>query len=219
MSGAGEGGRLTYTPIAWLALALGVAGARPPHRIDDARHDPAVAYRRAGVALLACASVAGAIVLDTELRAARFAERDMRALAQALPSWSATHSGLTLLIVPEREGAIVTARNAQGALALPPVQPEPLLHRVLPTLPAEIALRHDQLSSGLATRLAELRPSEVDAAALAQLFERAAPRWPDHYACWSPTARRVIEFSAPEPADRARWIDALRQASAQCGLE
>ena len=219
MSGAGEGGRLTYTPIAWLALALGVAGARPLQGIGESAHDSPAAYRRAGVALLACASIAGAIVLDTELRAARFAQRDMRALAQALPPWSATHSGLTLLIVPEREGAVVTARNAQGAIALPPVQPEPLLHRVLPTLPEEIALRHDQLSSGLATRLAELRPSQVDAAELTRLSERAAPRWPDHYACWSPTARQVTEFSAPEPADRARWIGALRQASARCGLE
>lgn len=219
MSGAGEGGRLTYTPIAWLALALGVAGARPLHGTDASAHDPPPAYRRAGLALLACASIAGAIVLDAELRVAQFAERDMRALVQALPPWSATHPGLTLLIVPEREGAVVAARNAQGALALPPVQPEPLLHRVLPTLPEEIALRHDQLSSGLATRLAELRPSQVDAAVLTQLLERATPRWPDHYACWSPNARQLTEFSAPEPADRARWIGALRQASARCDLE
>ena len=51
MGHTGEGGRLTYSPIAWLALALGVAGAGPGITADRrARRD----WRRpAGLALLA----------------------------------------------------------------------------------------------------------------------------------------------------------------------
>lgn len=217
MMGTGEGGRLAYSPIAWLALALGVAGARLAPASDRERHEPL--YRHAGTALLACAAIAGAWVLEDELRAAFSAQRDMRALAEALPDWSAAHAGLTLLLVPERDGAVVTARNGQGGLVMPPVQREPLLHRVLPTLPREIESRHENFAGGLATRIDRIRPSHVDAETLAQLFVPDAPRWPDHYACWSPAERRMVEFSAPDPADRARWIGALRQASARCGLE
>jgi hypothetical protein len=168
------------------------------------------------VALVASASIVGAWVLERELEHARNAERDMRALVRALPDWARSHPGLTLLLVDEQDGPVVTARNAQGGIVMPPVQRRPLLHRVLPTLPSEIALRHDQMSAGLATRLDAVRPARVDAETLAQLLAPDATRWPDTYACWSSRDGRILAFTAPDPADRARWVTGLGQASSQC---
>jgi hypothetical protein len=61
MAATGEGGRLGYTPVAWLAFALGVAGGRPAAGDIAARHRPT--YADLGLALLVCATVVGAAVL------------------------------------------------------------------------------------------------------------------------------------------------------------
>ena len=207
----GEGGRLLYSPIAWLALALGVAGATPVASGMRRRRTP-----RAGVVVLTLAAIAGATLLETVLSRALRVEDDMRLLADSIGGFARDHPGLTLLVIPEQEGPVVTGRNAQGALALPPLQSQPLLHRVLPTLPGEIGVRHEQLSAGLATRLDALRPSRIDAAASTQLSRPDAPRWPDHYACWSGRERRIVELPPPDTLAREGWVAALQQASSRC---
>ena len=84
------------------------------------------------------------------------------ALVAAAAEWAYGHNGTTLLIVPERAGSVPLLRNAHS-FVLPPVQADhPLLHKVLPTLPGEIPLRHDQLRSGLATQLNQLAPTYFD---------------------------------------------------------
>jgi hypothetical protein len=214
MPASGEGGRLAYTPVAWLALAIGVAGAEPAADIgpgEDHRW-----YRRAGLALLACATFAGTWVLQGELRMARSAQNQVRDIVNASREWAITHAGLTLLVIEQNYGPIVTTRNAQAWLVLPPVQPTPLLHRVLPTLPAELGSRHDQLLAGLATRLDKVRPSRLDGDELSRLFEHDAARWPEHYACWSQHKHRFVELAAPDPSDRARWTAALLDGSGRC---
>ncbi|HKP66000.1 MAG TPA: hypothetical protein VJX31_05200, partial [Casimicrobiaceae bacterium] len=169
MNPSGEGGRLTYSPFAWLCLAVGVASAAPLAATDRAARS---LTRRAGTAGLVVATIIGTFVLDRELRVARDAMDDLHALANAIRDWPNGHAGLTLLVIDGERGPVVTGRNAQGGLVLPPIQPQPMLHRVLPALPAEIELRYDQLRAGLATRLAAQRPSFVDAAILKEL---AAP--------------------------------------------
>jgi len=99
---------------------------------------------------------------------------------------------------------------------MPPLQREPLLHRVLPTVPREVDARHGQLEAGLASRLETLRPARVDAQTLARIFAPDTARWPDRYACWSTTERRVIDLPAPDPHDRARWVGELERAAEQC---
>ncbi len=216
MSGSGEQGRLFYTPVAWLALAFGVAGARPGDILDA--HEKCARYRLAGIGLLACATATGAWVVEPELRLALAAQRNVRALADATRAWAESHAGITLLVVEELYGPVVTMRNAQGGLVMPPVQPLPLLHRVLPTLPTEIELRYEQLSTGLATRLDKIRPSGADAEALRQIFDRDAARWPDHYACWSARGSTIIEVPAPHSSDRERWIATLREELEACSI-
>jgi hypothetical protein len=214
MGDTGEGGRLAYTPIAWLALALGVSGAAPGSGVEARGRREAA--RPLGIALLLFACVAGAWVLERELAFASRAEDAMRALAKALPAWAGRHPGLTLLVIPEHDGPVITGRNAQAGLVMPPLQREPLLHRVLPTVPREIDVRYGQLAGGLASRLEALRPARVDAQMLARLLAPDTARWPDRYACWSSTMRRIVDLPAPDPAVRTRWVDALEHAGEQC---
>ena len=214
MVASGEGGRITYTPTAWLALAIGVAGAKPTlHASPKEIHER---YARAGLGLLVCATIAGAWVLQGELRTARSAQNLVRNIVNGSREWAVTHPGLTLLMLEENYGPIVTTRPAQGWLMLPPVQPTPLLHRVLPTLSAELDARYDQLSAGLATRLDKIRPSRLDADEIKRLFVHDTAHWPEHYACWSARTDGIVEFAAPDPSDRTRWTTALRDALGQC---
>jgi hypothetical protein len=155
-------------------------------------------------------------VLQGELRTASSAQGLVRDIVNASRAWAATHPGLTLLVIDERYGPVVTTRNAQAWLVMPPIQPEPLLHRVLPTLPQELNSRYDQLSAGLATRLDKIRPSRLDADELGLLFERDTARWPEWYACWSEPARGLVALAAPEPSDRAQWTEALRDGLRKC---
>jgi hypothetical protein len=214
MPASGEGGRLTYTPVAWLALAIGVAAAEPASDTGPGEGHPW--YRRAGLALLACATVAGTWVLQSELRTARSAQNLVRDMVNASREWAATHPGLTLLVIEQNYGAVVTTRNAQAWLVLPPIQPTPLLHRVLPTPAAELGARHDQLLAGLATRLNKVRPSRLDGDELSRLFEQDAAHWPEHYACWSRHTHRFVELAAPDPSDRTSWAAALLDGFGRC---
>jgi hypothetical protein len=140
----------------------------------------------------------------------------VRDLVDASREWAATHPGLTLLAIEETDGAVVTTRNAQAWLVMPPVQPRPLLYRVLPTLPKEFESRHSQLAAGLARRLDIVRPSRLDGQELARLLEPDDPRWPDHYACWSTRAWRIVELAAPGHDDRAQWAEVLREGLRRC---
>jgi hypothetical protein len=214
MPASGEGGRLAYTPIAWLALAIGVAGSEPSSDIGPGERHPR--YRGAGLALLACATLAGTWVLQGELRTARSAQNQVRDIVNASREWVVTHAGLTLLMIEQNYGPIVTTRNAQAWLVLPPIQPTPLLDRVLPTLPAELGPRHDQLLAGLATRLGKVRPSRLDGDELARLFEHDAVHWPEYYACWSRHKHRFIELAAPDPSDATKWAAALLDGLGRC---
>jgi hypothetical protein len=91
-----------------------------------------------------------------------------------------------------------------------------MLHPVLPTLPAEIELRYDQLRAGLATRLDAMQPSFVDATVLKELAAPDASRWPDFYACWSAREARIVELAAPDTAQRNEWAMNVRQSASRC---
>jgi hypothetical protein len=212
---SGEGGRLAYGPLAWLALAIGVSCAR-------ARVGTGTAWEaRIRVVFLASSIVAcivSAWILTTIMGSARGAQDNMRLLTRGLPEWAATHHGLTLLIVPDHVGPIVFGRNGHGGLVMPPFQSRPLMHRVLPTLPAEIPARYGQLNGGLATRLAEEPPPRSSTDALDRLRRPAVARWPDYYACWSQQRLQILEMTVPRPVSERVWSgDLLEAVRMTCG--
>ena len=212
----GEGGRLSYGPVAWLALALGVALSRPAETATGDRGSQRA--RIAGTMLLAATVATGTWVLNGELREARSTQDEVRTMTLASRPWADAHPGLTLLIIPELHGPVIANRNGHGALILPPVQPQPLWHRILPTLPADIPLRHEQLANGYATRLESIRPSTAEPDVIRRLFEPDVPRWPEHYACWDAASRKIVELAAPEPLQPVDWVAALRREMASCRL-
>lgn len=206
MPGGGEGGRVLLNPMAWLAVALGlgVAGAQRG--------------RNALVALAAASAIAGALALHGIVTRTLAAQDEVRAIATAIPDWAARHPGLTLLLLPERLGAVVATNNAQGGLVLPPVQAASYIDRVLPTLPREVADRHARFANGLATQLRTLHPAAVDAAMLAAFLQPAAAAWPAHAACWSVQRRAIVPMPLPPIADAASWTSALAASAAACGI-
>ena len=215
MSSLGEGGRLSYGPVAWLALAAGVFMARPLSLQSDSPRRSLAGS--AATAAFALALVTGSGVLYAHLRDAWTAQAGMRAITLAVPAWAGSHAGLTMLLVPDHAGAIVMARNAQGGMVLEPIQREPYLHRVLPTLPSEIQLRQEQFCHGMAQRLEMVRPRLADARTLAAISERADAVWPKHVACWSRSQQKIVPLLAP-PMDATceAWLASIRTGIENC---
>ena len=209
----GEGGRLSYGPVAWLALAIGIFLSRPLTLMESPSRSRSVALASAILAILV-----GATVLWAQLSVAWYAQDGMRALTTAMRTWPETHPGLTMLIVPENDGAIVLTRNAQGGMALVPIQPAPQLHRVLPTLQSELALRRDQFCNGLVTRLELIQPRVGDEATLKALVQPAETRWPAHIACWSKAEKRIVALSVPSANTSCNaWLEPVtRQVNERC---
>lgn len=207
LSSSGESGRLLYGPVMWLALGLGlllvrVAGKR------------SIAWKASwGLALLA--ALAGAAILQSTIRQVTDAQRGSRALVAALAQLASSRDSLSMVIIPENQGATVLYRNGQGGLVLPPIQERPILHRVLPSLPHDIPLRYDQFATGLAKRLDETVPANAEPAAVEDLLVPDEARWPQ-VLCWQPGERRLVELPAADPSRREQWIRQTRSAARAC---
>ena len=214
MSSNGEGGRLGYGPIAWLAIAIGVSLSR--------EQSPSLRSARFQLACTACLTIAlltGCATLWGQLRGVWDAQRGMRMITQSVVPWAESHPGLTMLLVPDSDGVVVMARNAQAGLVLEPIQTQPYLHRVLPTLSTEVQLRQEQFCQGMAQRLEIVRPRFAGARELASLAERAETVWPRHVACWSLSQRKIIPLLAP-PLDATcdAWLSSIRAEVDKCDL-
>lgn len=204
---SGEGGRLLYGPASWLALGMGLLLVRAPGASS-------IAWKAAG-ALALLAALAGGAILQSTIRQVTDAQQGSRALVAALAQLAAGRDSLSMVIVPENQGPTVLYRNGQGGLVLPPVQPRPLLHRVIPSLPRDIPGRYDEFAGGLATRLGEVVPANAEAATLEDLRVRGEARWPP-VLCWVPGERRLVELPRPDPSRRDEWIRQTRSAARAC---
>ncbi len=203
LAATGEGGRLTYSPICWLAVAAGVAlaGAISGKRVPWLPH-----------ALLASLIVCGGIVLHSIIRQAGEAQSTTRAIAQSISTWSANNTGHAMLIIPEMMNFVVATRNAQGGLAMPPVQPLGLAHRVMPTLVSELPTRYDQYRNGMATQLAANPPVRFDEKSIATMLSPADASWPTEFLCWPASARSLQKLSPPQASGREAWVNDLRRS-------
>lgn len=205
LEAGGEGGRLSYGPLAWLmtGIGLGLSAAMP---------------RALPLVLLAACVAGGAILTRQQLDHYRHVQDGVAELVALIPAHVEQHPGLTLLLLPDRVDFVVAFRNAQGGLVMPPLQQRPLLHRVLPTLPHELGLRQRQLANGLATRLKEVRPRTVEPDVMRSLFEPAEATPFDHLACWDARRRRLIVLE--DALDRKRdRVDSARAHFDRCNLE
>ena len=214
MSPSGEGGRLAYGPMAWLAITVGVAmaGTMVP---------PLGAYPRwvaaASAATMVAAIASGSAALWQTNLSVLDAQANMRAMTQSIPSWAESHPGMTMLFVPENNGAVVLSRNAQGSIALEPIQKQPYLHRVLPTLASEIQYRQAYFCGGMARRLEIFRQHLTRINRQDANLDPPDNIWPTHAACWSRSRAMIVSLPAPAmDVTCAAWIATLRSDIENC---
>ncbi len=205
LEASGEGGRLAYGPLAWWFAGLGLALA-------------GMVTSRPAIALLVVCVTFSAVVTSQQLSHYRHVQDSMAELVNKLPDHVEQHPGLTLLLVPDRVDFVVAFRNAQGGVVMPPLQDQPMLHRILLTLPEEIALRQQQLAGGLAARLHDIQPRTLEPETLQALFEPDEARPIDHLACWNARERRLIVLESPGDEGQD-WIASIQHQARHCDLQ
>lgn len=194
LSNSGEGGRLLYGSLAWASLAIG-ALAQPLMPQKKSPENKSPNNKSVFTLAIACWAIvlsSSILLLQNQIGQFRNAQQNNFRLSQAIPDWAEHHPGLTVLIVPDRLASVVALRNAQGALAMPPIQPEPYLHRVLPTLTTEVQNRPGQFQQGLAWQLTEQPPQNLNTPTLARLFQPGPSRLPDRIACWNGQTGTIV---------------------------
>ena len=217
LAGNGEGGRLLYSPLAWLALAIGVLSARPADSMPQRPRQ----MRQLANAVLALAIVVGVAVLQPLLAKVWAVQSALAQTAAALPQAALRHPAGVLLLLPDAVGPVVAARNGQAAFVLRPLQSRGLIDRVMPTLPREVQSRHAQYLDGLLDQLQAANLQHFDPGVVFPKPPNMRAQWPSRIACWSTGQGRLIEFPAPAADDAARWAkgilaDARKQG---CWLE
>ncbi len=214
LSSTGEGGRLSYGPVAWLGLVVGVlmSPARPLTKAQYWRFF--TAFVVFSVALLT-----GGGVLWSHLDKVWQAQARMQFITRSIPMWAETHQGITMLMVPDNDGVVVMARNAQAGIVLEPVQKQAYLHRVVPTLSSEVQMRQEQFCRGMAQRLQVVRPRFANSETLAAIVVPAGTVWPNHVACWSKSQQKFVSLRIP-PIDASchAWMTSIRSDIENCQL-
>ena len=169
----GEGGRVLYALAAIAALTIAL-----PLRSADRR-------LRAASWLVVIVLIGSSLILTRGAVERRVeAGAEMRALVSVLAKTAdATPDGsYAFVIVPDRIGSIPFARNAQGGLMSPPVQPRPLSTKLMvqleDALPGWPALFEQNAIGRLKSRAARRRGRAVVAGhpRPVLLLEHAAPR-------------------------------------------
>ena len=219
LSARGEGGRLFYTTGAWiaiwLALPLSAAVSGPPLRIHN--------WMR-WYALIALIFVgAQAVLLNAALRDWRRAGAQMQQLVDALPPLERqlADDRYALVFAPDSIGAVPFARNANGAIVLPPIQQRPLLKKMLVFLPADIPAIPGLLGRRLIATLKESGLDEADARMRkAHPTEDPSTLWPTDFFCWRTDTAELMPVMVGEPwRNPVQWptvaSEALRRAGCQ----
>ena len=213
----GEGGRLFYMTGAWLALwialPLSAVGAR--------------SYSRAPSRLLSGALiffiVTQAVLLHSELGDWIRAGSQMQQLVLALRNRYQTLDGdrYAFVFAPDAIGATPFARNANGAMVLPPVQPKPLLKRMLVFRPSESAeippLVNRRLIPVLKTHALNDAEKHLSAA---EPGADPTTLWPTDLMCWRVDTAALVPVTMTEPwRDATHWTMAIRDGLRRAGCE
>ena len=205
-SATGEGSRVLYAIAAIAALAVALPLRMPEPRVRMAAWIVAVALLASGL-LLTRGAVERRAQAGAEVRALIGA---LARTADALPAHS-----FAFVIVPDHIGAIPFARNAQGGLMLPPVQPRSISPQLVVQLADELPRWPELLEKNIVGRLKSepLANVATDPQAPGTALARAMP---DHYYCWSLKSHALVALPlAFAPGFRdwdAVWTRALDDA-------
>ena len=213
----GEGGRLVYTTSALLALLGGLLWTACARLMQS--RAIAVALAGVGVALIAVQ----AALLDVALAAWRSAGVQMGQLVVALPVLSASiaSDGYAIVIAPDSIGPVPFARNANGAMALPPIQAEPLLSKLIVFLPRELPNVPSLLRQGLIPTLKRYSLGEATERfkQSAATVDAAGVVWPSDVFCWPADGSQMKKLPLPANLSAQTWVQAMRTALRNAGCD
>lgn len=205
-SNTGEGGRVLYAPAALAALAVALPLRSRERRLRLAAWGVALVLLGGGLTLT-LGAVERRALAGAEVRALIAA---LRETADALPAGS-----YAFVIAPDHLGSIPFARNAQGGLMSPPVQPRPLSGQLVVQLAEDLPSWPALLEKNIIGRLKSEPLASVTADPQAPGASPASAV-PDRYYCWSPRRHALVALPlAFEPGFRdwdAAWARALDAA-------
>jgi hypothetical protein len=116
------------------------------------------------------------------------------------------------VLVPDRIGGVPFGRLAQGGFALPPVQPAPLLSRLVVQTERDLSAWPQNMRRGIIDALKRYPPREVwSAVAAGQVARDGAPT--DFY-CWDSENARLVPLALAAPIDGEHWLPAWKAALA-----
>jgi hypothetical protein len=202
----GEGGRVLYSLAAIAALAVAIPLRSPELRLRLASWVVAGVMIASGY-LLTQGAVARRVEAGAEVRALIAA---LAQTADALPKES-----YAFVVVPDHLGSIPFARNGQGGLMLPPVQPHALSSQLIVQLREDLPAWPERLEANTIGRLKA--QSVWDVAADPKASGKHLPHAvPDHYFCWSPVSHALVRlplaFAQGFGDWNAAWARALEAA-------
>ncbi len=207
----GESGRLFYVAAAALALlaALPWAASDPGRPWMWNR-----ALRGIFVSATVVAVAAEAVLLDAALVTWRQAGVQATALVDELARLPARipAEGYGFVLVPDRIGGVPFGRLAQGGFTLPPVQPAPLLSRLVVQTERDLAAWPENMRRGIVDALKRYPPREVWPAVAAGQVTRGEV--PTNFYCWDSTRARLSELAMPAPVAGEPWLPAWKAALA-----
>lgn len=210
LSDVGQGSRLLYNASAFLALALALAwsgNANTEASQANLETSPTTAVNRKPA--FAFATAIALLLLIAQWPAQRawsqvvhYQRSLIHELAQDLHSDDT--STWDLVLVPDHIGSALAARNAQGALVLPPFQQQALLTQRIPLVPQDLADWRMRLQEGVTWPSAQLQQSKQ--------------RWPQRLYCAEPEHGKLITL-AMTPTDfqaglqsRQAWLSLWQAA-------
>ena len=198
----GEGGRVLYAIAAIAALAVAIPLRTPDRRLRIAAWIVAVVLLASGLMLTRAA-------VDRRAQAGAEVRALIAALAQtadAVPAGS-----YAFVIVPDHLGSIPFARNGQGGLMLPPVQPRPLSAQLIVQLADDLPAWPAQLEKNIVGRLKTESIWDVAADREASGM-KLPPAVPDRFFCWSPRSHALVALPLAFQTGFSDWNEVWGRA-------
>lgn len=212
----GEGARLLYTTSALLAVLLAL-----PFGAQRSQGSSAVSHRLLAIVGLALVGTHAAL-LHAALRDWQIAGAQMGQLVAALPGIkkSLHPDGYAFVFAPDAIGAVPFARNANGAMVLPPIQQQPLLTSMIVFLPADVPDIPARLKRQLIPTLKQYALSDavekmLDSSPAASASDIV---WPSDVFCWRQDVAALARLAVGDAwQDASQWGAGIAEGMRRAG--